>query len=97
MDRTKIRKTIEQMLIKEGYEPEEKRHEIAFHLTDWLDDLEAWHSFCAAPDSLESEALEKLIMQFLIHVPNHVAAASKLMLDIPVTDIFEVGATADDD
>lgn len=34
-------------------------------------------------------------MQFLIHVPNHLAAASKLMLDIPVTDVLGVGAVTE--
>ena len=34
-------------------------------------------------------------MGFLIHVPSHVAAASKLVTGIPVTDIFKVGATVE--
>lgn len=32
-------------------------------------------------------------MGFLIHVPNHVAAASMLMNEIPVEDVFGVNAT----
>ena len=96
MDQTEIRNAIESMLLKQGYKPDSKRKEIAFHLTDWLDDAEAWNDFCQDPSQLEPSALEKLIIDFLIHVPNHVAAASKLMLDIPVQDIFEVGAVSDD-
>jgi hypothetical protein len=36
------------------------------------------------------------LLQFLIHVPNHLAAAS-LYAGIPVRDIFEVGATNEED
>jgi hypothetical protein len=92
MDQAKVRQAIEDVLLNQGYEPESRRKEIAFHLTDWLGDLEAWKSYCDSPEQFDSESAEKLIMGFLIHVPNHVAAASKLMLEIPVSDIFEVGA-----
>ena len=34
-------------------------------------------------------------MQFLIHVPNHLAAASKIGLDIPVTDVFGVNSISE--
>ena len=39
--------------------------------------------------------VSQLLISFLVHVPNHVAAASKLYTDIPVTDIFGVGATSE--
>jgi hypothetical protein len=66
-----------------------------FHMTDWLDDLEEWHSFCKNPDKLTSEKLQELLLGFLAHVPNHLAAASKLITDIPVSDIFNVGSTVE--
>ena len=93
MNENPVRKAIEDALLKEEYEPESLRRDIAFHLTDWLSDLDSWSAFCADPDSLSSEEIVELLTRFLIHVPNHVAAASKLMLEIPVTDIFGVGAT----
>jgi hypothetical protein len=40
--------------------------------------------------------VSELLIGFLVHVPNHVAAASKLYTDVPVTDIFGVGATSED-
>ncbi len=67
-------------------------HDIAFHMTDWLDDLEAWTAFCSDPSSLKPDEVKKLLIGFLIHVPNHVAAAHKLLLGYPMMDIFEVGA-----
>jgi len=36
-----------------------------------------------------------LLAAFLTHTPNHIAAALKLYLQIPVTDVFGVGATAE--
>jgi hypothetical protein len=69
--------------------------DIAFHMTDWLDGLESFHQFCQDPDQLSSAQIEKLLIDFLIHVPNHVAAAGKLLNDIPVSDIFAVGATTE--
>ncbi|MEE8169778.1 MAG: hypothetical protein V3T70_04455 [Phycisphaerae bacterium] len=71
--------------------------DIEFHLTDWLDDLERFHAFCKDPTALTAEEACEFLIQFLIHVPNHVAAAAKLLADSPVTDIFEVGAVGEDD
>lgn len=92
MDHARIRSSLEEVLEERGYEPGERRRDIAFHLTDWLKDLEEWTAFCESPGDYDAEAVEKLVTGFLIHVPNHLAAASKLMLDIPVSDIFEIGA-----
>jgi hypothetical protein len=95
IDAAEIRERIRSVVASEAELPEAVANDVAFHMTDWLDDLEAYRSFCAAPHSLSDEALYKLLIQFLVHVPNHVAAASKLFMDIPVTDIFEVGATTE--
>jgi hypothetical protein len=64
-----------------------------FHMTDWLSDLKEWHSFCENPESLSVDELQDLLMNFLVHVPAHVAAAGKLVTGLPVEDIFGVGAT----
>jgi predicted metal-dependent TIM-barrel fold hydrolase len=70
--------------------------DIAFHMTDWLADLEAYARFCAEPRSMSDEEIRQMLMAFLVHVPNHVAAASKLLTGVPVTDIFKVGAISED-
>jgi len=66
-------------------------------MTDWLDDLRSYYEFCEAPHGKSTEAAEEMLIAFLLHVPNHVAAASKLLLNIPVTDVFGVGATTESD
>jgi len=92
-DTARVREAIEKAVRIEAGVSEAVARDIAFHLTDWLDDLAEYHAFCEAPDTLPTQAIEKLLTDFLVHVPNHVAAASKLLLGVPVTDIFGVGAT----
>ena len=94
-DVEKIRKGIQQSLAESGIAPAELRKDIAFHMTDWLDDLFLFNQFCENPSSFDSEAINHALVIFLTHAPNHLAAASKLFLDIPVTDIFNVGSTSD--
>jgi len=91
-DENKIKESIGSALKDLDMQPEIIADAV-FHMTDWLSDLEEWHSFCENPESLSNDALQDLLMEFLVHVPNHVAAAGKLITDIPVKDIFKVGAT----
>ena len=72
-------------------------HDVAFHMTDWLTDLEAFHRFCLAPDAMSRDELSDLLMDFLVHVPNHVAAAGKLYTGMAVTDIFKVDSVFPND
>lgn len=85
----KVSKIIEKALVLEGYEVD-KAKDISFHMTDWLDDLQELIKFYNDPNKISSEEIEELLMDFLVHVPNHLAAASKLMLDIEITNIFDV-------
>lgn len=92
MDELSIRQAIEHALEQQDFGSAETRRDIAFHMTDWLLDLEEWSAFCQSPEDLDSGAMADLLTRFLVHVPNHLAAASKLMTGIPVSDIFEVDA-----
>jgi hypothetical protein len=69
--------------------------EIAFHMADWSENLEelhhAWHNL----NSIDDERLGRVIYTFLAHVPNHVAAAKKLIGCGPIEDIFKVGVLAE--
>jgi hypothetical protein len=94
-DEKLVRERIRSAAVSEAELPESVANDFAHHMTDWLGDLEAYYAFCAAPHSLSNEAVSKLLIQFLVHVPNHIAAASKLYMGIPVTDIFEVGSTTE--
>jgi len=52
--------------------------EIAFHLADWNSDaafIVAMHLF---PDRFTPDEIQDGVESFLIHAPNHVAAAAKL-------------------
>ena len=71
-------------------------HDVAFHMTDWLDDLDAYSRFCADPSSMSDAEVGEMLTGFLVHVPNHLAAAGKLYTGVPVTDIFQIGATSED-
>lgn len=65
--------------------------DLGFHLTDWNDDaafIIALHLF---PERFDVEEVEAGVTNFLVHAPNHIAAASKLA-GYPIKDIFEVGA-----
>ena len=90
-----IQAALDAALAAEGL-PDERRQEIAFHMTDWLADLEAWQQFCADPRGLAPEAVQELLTGFLVHVPNHLAAARRLYLGLPMEDVFGVGILEDD-
>jgi hypothetical protein len=78
-------------LVDEDEIGEERAREIAFHLSDWHADaafIVALHLF---PERFTSEEIRKGVLAFLIHAPNHVAAAAALS-GHPVQDTFEVGA-----
>ncbi len=96
-DEKLIQQRIESVACKElGLSPQVAK-QVAFHMTDWLDDLSAFSNFCANPVSLSDEAAQKMLMNFLLHVPNHLAAATKLYTGGPVKDVFEIGALTDDE
>ncbi|MGH2548563.1 MAG: hypothetical protein ACRDHN_04190 [Thermomicrobiales bacterium] len=66
--------------------------DIAFHLTDWAADaafLVALHLF---PERFTAEEIADGIESFLIHAPNHVAAAAVLS-GWPPKDIFGVAGS----
>jgi hypothetical protein len=93
-DAVKIRAQIERAAVDDMELSPEDARDVAFHMTDWLDDLQRYARFCANPDDADPEAISSMLLAFLIHVPNHIAAAAKLYADMHVSDIFKVGATA---
>jgi len=73
-------------------------HDVAFHLTDWLENLEEWEAFCAAPEEYEDDQeLRDMLLLFVAHVPAHLAAAHKMVIGFPVTDVFGIGAVSEND
>jgi hypothetical protein len=65
--------------------------DIAFHLTDWGADAAFIVALQLFPERFTAAEIESGVEHFLIHAPNHVAAAAVLS-GHPVEDIFDVGA-----
>ncbi len=70
--------------------------DIAFHMTDWKEDLEELIELYEKVDQLSNKQIRKIVIGFLAHVPNHLAAAKKLVGLGPIEDIFEVGVLEED-
>jgi hypothetical protein len=91
-----VRARIRKVACRDMELPEPVAEDIAFHMTDWLTDLDIYSRFCADPSKMSDAEVSEMLTNFLVHVPNHIAAASKLCTGVPVTDIFSVGATSED-
>jgi len=74
---------------------EKRAKDVAFHMSDWKIDLDEWAAVWENPDAFDDEKLTDVIYGFLIHVPNHVNAAKKLLELGPIEDIFGVGIFED--
>ena len=72
-------------------------NDIAFHMTDLEDDLNQILKLYQESEQLKDEEIRRIIIKFLAHVPNHVAAAKKLAGLGPIEDIFNVGVLVEDD
>ena len=70
--------------------------DIAFHMTDWKEDLLALVHLYESPAELSNDEIQDLIIEFLAHVPNHVAAAKKLAGLGPIEDVFDIGVLTED-
>jgi hypothetical protein len=90
-----IRARIAEVARHEMEIPDALSDDVAFHMTDWLDDLDAYSRFCADPNSLSDAEAGEMLTRFLVHVPNHLAAAGKLYTGMSVTDIFQIGAVSE--
>ena len=64
-----------QQRIKSAFEESEVTnsfaHDIAFHMTDWLSDIENLQKVYSNIENLSSDEITSFIYKFLAHVPNH--------------------------
>jgi hypothetical protein len=95
-DREDIRARIKEVAVAKGSLSPTAAADVAFYMTDWLSDLDACVKFFRTPDDLTVDQVHALLVAFLVHVPNHLAAAAKLYVDSPVSDVFGVGAVSVD-
>jgi hypothetical protein len=70
--------------------------EIAFHMTDWDHDIDDLNKLYGQIQTLTDQEILSIVIRFLAHVPNHVAAAKKLAGIGPIEDIFKVGVFEED-
>lgn len=79
-----------QAAIRDVAELEDDRSaEIAFHMTDWLDELDELCRLRAHPNSFDAEATYQAVLGFLLHAPEHIARAAELMTGEPIQGIFK--------
>jgi hypothetical protein len=74
----------------------EAAKDIGFHMTDWDSDVDELIALYEDPDAFSNDQIVDIVIRFLAHVPNHVAAAKKLVGLGPMEDIFEVGILIED-
>jgi hypothetical protein len=70
--------------------------DVAFHMTDWMDDFHWLQRFFADPRGSSAEAVGQQLHSILSHVPHHIAAAKILYTGSPVIDVFGVGAVREE-
>jgi hypothetical protein len=71
--------------------------DIAFHLTDWDHNVDDLLKLYEQPEVFSNDEIVQILMTFLAHVPNHLAAAKKLAGLGPIEDVFEVGVLLEDE
>ena len=71
--------------------PENVLHDIIFHLTDWREDAACLLALASHPDQFTPMEIRVGLSAFLVHAPNHVAAAAKLS-GHTIQDTFKLGA-----
>jgi len=71
--------------------------EVAFHLTDWKHNLDELAQIFENADELSDDHIQRTVIKFLAHVPNHIAAAKKLVGLGPIEDVFNVGVLKEDE
>jgi hypothetical protein len=71
--------------------------EIAFHMTDWDHNIDDLLRIYNEPERASNDEIVEIVLEFLAHVPNHVAAAKKLAGLGPIEDVFEVGVLVEDE
>ncbi len=94
LDEVKIGQRI-QSAFEETVETVPVAEEIAFHLTDWLADLNDLNAIYSNIENVTNNEITDFLYRFLAHVPNHLNAAYKLSGFGKIEDIFNTGIFED--
>jgi len=73
---------------KMGLHPKQA-NETAFHLTDWLEELESFYLTVNECKTLTEQQISDNISNFLIHAPEHIVRASKIVTGLEIENIFD--------
>lgn len=60
---------------------EKQAYDLAFHLTDWIDDLRPFVGLLENPTKHSVNQIQEIIIRFLVHAPDHLRTAAELVLD----------------
>jgi hypothetical protein len=83
-------------IFAESLENEAAAQDVAFHFTDWEDDIVSLICLYQNPNDFSDEDVLMELLSILAHLPNHMAAAKKLGGMGPIQDVFEVGVFEED-
>lgn len=68
--------------------PEDVCNDIAFHTTDWLDEMQSLYKTFENIESLSDEEIYNNLLKFFIHAPEHIVRATELMTGTEIERIF---------
>jgi hypothetical protein len=87
----RIRSNIMQALAHDGFLTKAEAQEAAFHLTDWITELNELNELFSVP-RWDTTHAQQVLMSFVVHAQAHLVAAHRIIAGAPVTDVFELGA-----
>ena len=90
IENKKIAKRIEEACIDLGLNKKDA-WDVGFHMTDWIEDQIALAELYRNIETANNDDIQSVLMRYLAHVSEHVAAAKKLIGVGSVVDVFEVG------
>jgi len=86
----KLRKKLEEAFHAEAYS-KGKSSDLAFHMLDWLEDLEDLWGLYRNIDRKTHKEIHDFVFGFLTHAPHHLDAAKYLAGLGPPEDVFKLG------
>lgn len=86
-----VQARMEKALSHEGFLSKKAAREAAFHLSDWIAELHALVLLIRSARWKPDHARD-VLLSFTCHAAHHIAAAHRIVMCDPVTDIFEIGA-----
>jgi len=90
-----LREGVRESTSPEKYE--ELRESFAFHMTDWVDDIQTVVELQKGSNSISSQDAAKKVIGLLYHMIPHLTEAGNLLLDGVASDVEPVKAVRPND